>query len=82
MSAFPKKLIDGYRNFKKGRFTIESARYKKLAEEGQTPEVLVVACCDSRAAPEMIFDAAPGEIFVVRNVANLVPPFRPRNDFG
>ncbi|MDA0342531.1 MAG: carbonic anhydrase [Proteobacteria bacterium] len=74
---FPERLIDGYRAFRGERFSHEQKRYKQLADQGQTPEVMVIACCDSRAAPEIIFDAAPGEIFAVRNVANLVPPYEP-----
>jgi carbonic anhydrase len=63
-----------------GRYTSESERYRNLARNGQTPETMIIACCDSRAAPETIFDAGPGELFVVRNVANLVPPYEP-DDF-
>lgn len=81
MDKFPASLVDGYRDFKKGRFAAESERYRKLAEEGQTPEVMVISCCDSRAAPETIFNTAPGEIFVVRNVANLVPPYKPDGQY-
>ena len=77
MTDFPGFLLNGYRAFKDGRYVREQARYRALAEHGQTPEVMVVACCDSRSAPETIFDAAPGELFVVRNVANLVPPHDP-----
>lgn len=64
-----------------GRYQTESARYKALARDGQTPEIMMIACCDSRAAPESIFDAGPGELFVVRNVANLVPPYSPDGEF-
>ena len=77
MSDFPDSLLDGYRSFLDHRYEPERARYRALAEHGQTPEVMVIACCDSRSAPETIFHAAPGEIFVVRNVANLVPPYEP-----
>lgn len=77
MTAFPPALLDGYRAFRDGTFAQENERYRRLAEQGQTPENLVIACCDSRAAPETVFNAAPGEIFVVRNVANLVPPYKP-----
>ena len=77
MSDFPGSLLDGYRSFRAGRYEAERARYRALAEHGQTPEVMVIACCDSRAAPETIFHAAPGTLFVVRNVANLVPPHAP-----
>ena len=77
MTDFPGSLLNGYRAFKDDRYAREQARYRSLAEHGQTPEVMVVACCDSRSAPETIFNAAPGEMFVVRNVANLVPPYEP-----
>ena len=77
MTGFPEPLLDGYRSFKDGRYAREHARYRALAEHGQTPEVMVIACCDSRSAPETVFNASPGEIFVVRNVANLVPPYEP-----
>ena len=77
MSDFPDSLLDGYRSFRDHRYEPERARYRALAEHGQTPEVMVIACSDSRSAPETIFHAAPGEIFVVRNVANLVPPCEP-----
>ncbi len=76
-SVFPHALLEGYQAFREGRFAVEHQRYRQLAETGQTPETLVIACCDSRAAPETIFNAAPGDIFVVRNVANLVPPYEP-----
>lgn len=71
---FPDRLVQGYRTFLDGRFPGERARYEALAEVGQSPEVMVIGCCDSRVSPEVIFDAGPGELFVVRNVANLVPP--------
>ena len=74
-SVLPEHLTRGYSAFKGERYARESQTYHKLAKEGQSPETLVIACCDSRAAPEVIFDAMPGEIFVVRNVANLVPPY-------
>ncbi len=77
MNNFPQRLLRGYGTFKDGRYDREQERYRTLADQGQTPDVMVIACCDSRAAPETIFDSAPGEIFVVRNVANLVPPYEP-----
>ena len=73
----PKRLLDGYANFRAGRYASEAERYQKLGTGTQKPTVMMIACCDSRAAPETIFDAGPGEMFVVRNVANLVPPYSP-----
>lgn len=73
----PKRLIDGYRTFLQKRFTNERGRYKLLAEKGQNPEIMVIGCVDSRVSPEVIFDAAPGELLVARNVANLVPHYEP-----
>lgn len=81
MAKFPDRLIAGYRDFMNGRYQSESETYRRLAKIGQTPETMVIACCDSRAAPEMVFNAAPGELFVVRNVANLVPPYAPDDNF-
>ena len=72
---FPSRLIDGYKAFRSGRLRFEQDRFRELAAHGQSPEVLVIGCCDSRVSPEVIFDAGPGELFVVRNVANLVPPY-------
>ncbi|MFC6490043.1 carbonic anhydrase [Nitratireductor sp. GCM10026969] len=77
MTHLPERLLAGYRNFMAGRYATESQRYQTLARDGQSPETMVIACCDSRAAPETIFDAGPGELFVVRNVANIVPPYAP-----
>ncbi|HWH21849.1 MAG TPA: carbonic anhydrase, partial [Allosphingosinicella sp.] len=67
-------LVEGYRHFKATGWSKERARWAQLAE-GQSPKVMVIACSDSRVDPGQIFDANPGEMFVVRNVANLVPPF-------
>ena len=75
--TLPKRLLDGYANFRSGRYASEAERYMKLGHGAQKPTVMIIACCDSRAAPETIFDSGPGEIFVVRNVANLVPPYMP-----
>jgi carbonic anhydrase len=77
---FPARLISGYRSFLADRLPRERSRFAALAEKGQRPEVMVIGCCDSRVSPEVIFDASPGELFVVRNVANLVPPYAPDGD--
>src|SRR5690349_11989423 len=69
-------LIDGYRRFRDRNWTAQRERWAELAE-GQSPKTMVIACSDSRVDPAQIFDARPGEIFVVRNVANLVPPYEP-----
>ncbi len=74
---FPKRLIDGYTAFLSERLPLEQSRFRDLAETGQRPEIMVIGCCDSRVSPEAIFDARPGELFVARNVANLVPPYTP-----
>jgi carbonic anhydrase len=77
MSSFPQHLISGYRTFRSQRLPTEQSRYRELSERGQSPAVMVIGCCDSRVSPEVIFDAGPGELFVVRNVANLVPVYQP-----
>jgi carbonic anhydrase len=77
MIAFPQRLVDGYRSFLSERLPHEQSRFRELADRGQSPEVMVIGCCDSRVSPEVIFDARPGELFVVRNVANQVPPYAP-----
>ena len=81
MTSFPESLLAGYNGFMQGRYSSERARYRQLAEAGQTPHTLLFACCDSRSAPETIFDCGPGELFVVRNVANLVPPYEPDSHY-
>lgn len=78
---FPPRLIAGYESFLGSRFSHEQQRYRVLAEMGQKPRTMVIGCCDSRVSPEVIFDAGPGELFVVRNVANLAPPYAPNDDY-
>jgi len=73
MTPFPERLLDKYRRFKHRHF--DPTLYEELATYGQSPEVMIVSCCDSRVDPETIFSALPGELFVMRNVANLVPPY-------
>ncbi|WP_353255836.1 carbonic anhydrase [Hyphomonas sp.] len=69
-------LIAGYRRFRAGVYAEQAQLYRELGE-GQDPDVMLIACADSRAEPSDIFNAAPGQMFVVRNVANLVPPYKP-----
>lgn len=71
------RLLDGYRRFRAETWPEARARFEELAASGQRPHTLVIACSDSRVDPQMIFSAGPGELFVVRNVANLVPPYMP-----
>lgn len=67
-------LIEGYRRFRTGPYRDQKQRYDELAE-GQSPPVMIISCCDSRVDPATIFDTVPGQVFALRNVANLVPPF-------
>ncbi len=76
----PERLVAGYETFLGGRFAREYDRFHHLAEAGQSPKILLIGCSNSRVSPEVIFDAGPGEIFVIRNVANLVPPYVPNDD--
>lgn len=74
-----KTLLEGYERFRDGYWKQHQDLYSTLAREGQSPLTMVIACADSRVAPEAIFDCAPGDIFVVRNVSALVPPYEPDN---
>ena len=69
------RLIEGYRRFRATQWPQERERFETVADHGQNPLALVIACSDSRVDPQRIFGAGPGELFVVRNVANLVPPY-------
>lgn len=75
MPIWKKKLVEGYQSFRAGNFQGQKELYSNLGEKGQNPDVMIIACSDSRADPSDIFDAYPGEVFVMRNVANIVPPF-------
>jgi carbonic anhydrase len=69
-------MIAGYRRFRGSVYSEQAQLYRQLGE-GQDPDIMLIGCADSRADPSDIFDAAPGQMFVVRNVANLVPPYQP-----
>ena len=71
------KLTDGYKRFRDGRFQEQRATYEELVDKGQKPGVALIACSDSRVDPAIVMQADPGELFIVRNVANLVPPYEP-----
>jgi carbonic anhydrase len=74
------ELIDGYRRFREGDWEHERERWSELAE-GQSPQVMILSCADSRVDPAQIFDARPGEMFVVRNIAALAPPYETSRGF-
>jgi carbonic anhydrase len=81
MKQFPDHLADRFRRFKHRHFAPNQDHYEKLAAGGQSPDVMIVSCSDSRVDPETLFSAMPGELFVVRNVANLVPPFETQGKY-
>ncbi len=78
---FPSHLVEGYRTFLTGRFPSEHERFRELAEKGQRPRTMIIGCSNSRVSPEAIFDAGPGELFVLRNIANLIPPYEPDDHY-
>ena len=76
----PDKLLEGYRSFRQGYYEEHKADLGALAE-GQSPTVAIISCCDSRVDPGIVFNATPGELFVIRNVANLVPPYERQGQY-
>ncbi len=76
-----KELLKGHEYFKKVKFSKNEERFKELVKKGQNPKALFIGCSDSRVVPNLITNAKPGDLFVVRNIGNLVPPFKPDNDF-
>src|ERR1700704_6334303 len=81
MSSFPEILADRFRRFKHRHYLPNAEQYEELAKYGQDPEAMIISCSDSRVDPETIFGARPGELYVVRNVANLVPPYETGGKF-
>ncbi|KIN78766.1 carbonic anhydrase [Sulfitobacter mediterraneus] len=75
ISALPRFLVEGYARWKSSDYDPASDKYRQLADQGQTPRVFAIGCCDSRVQTSKVFDADPGDIFVHRNIANLVPKF-------
>ena len=78
MTALIKELRAGHSRYKETRLPDYQPLFKKLADRGQNPKALVIACSDSRVDPALMFDQEPGDLFIVRNVANLVPPYEPK----
>ena len=76
MKMPPRTLLDGYERFRSGRYKQDADKYTALGQ-GQSPKSMIIACADSRVDPTTIFDAGPGDLFIVRNVANIVPPCQP-----
>ena len=68
-------LVDGYHRFRSDVYIRQKARFDALANDGQSPPVMIISCCDSRVDPATVFDTVPGQVFALRNVANLVPPY-------
>ena len=75
------KLTAGFKAFRDGRFQEQRATYERLVDQGQSPAVAVIACSDSRVDPAIVLQADPGDLFVIRNVANLVPPCEQDGDY-
>lgn len=77
MMRFPNYLIDRFRAWKATRYDADRAWYARLADRGQNPRAMIIACCDSRIDVQALLGAEPGELFMVRNIANLTPPYAP-----
>lgn len=68
-------LVEGYKRFREDAYVQQKARFDALASDGQAPPIMIISCCDSRVDPATVFDTVPGQVFALRNVANLVPPY-------
>ncbi len=80
IQALPRYLIERYKGWRATTYDANKAWYQRLAKEGQRPRAMVVGCCDSRVDAIALFGAEPGELFMLRNVANLVPPYQSDNE--
>jgi carbonic anhydrase len=79
--SLPRTLVEGHFRFRRDQHAKNRGRYLQLAELGQAPMAMVIACCDARVDVSAIFDAEPGALFIMRNVANLVPPYEPEGKY-
>ena len=79
-ALLPDRLVGGYEIIPRGTFPIRTRALSSSGRSGTNPRIMLIGCCNSRVSPEVIFDARPGELFVLRNIANLVPPYGPNDD--
>lgn len=75
------KLVEGFKRFRSHNYEEDRALFDRLTRQGQSPKTIVVGCCDSRVDPAIVTDSDPGDLFIIRNVANLVPPFETSGNY-